>query len=89
MQDNAKDGGFNFEEAMKEIEIIVRDIEEGKLGLDESIKKYERGCQLIRKCQAFLEQKNQQLEEISTREATQDRQPNDGKSNSPKETDPF
>ena len=82
MQDNDKT--FNFEKAMEEIESIVTAIEGGELGLDESIKQYERGCRLIRQCQTFLERKNQQLEEISTREAGQVQSTNE-KSNPPEQ----
>lgn len=43
-----------FEEAMKQLETIVQAIEQGKIGLEESIKQYEAGMALIRRCRAVL-----------------------------------
>lgn len=43
-----------FEEAMKQLETIVQGIEQGKIGLEESIKQYEAGMALIRRCRAVL-----------------------------------
>lgn len=43
-----------FEEAMKRLETIVQAIEQGKIGLEESIKQYEEGMALIRRCRGVL-----------------------------------
>ena len=40
----------NFEEALAELEQILTGIESGKIGLEESLVKYERGNFLIQHC---------------------------------------
>ncbi len=45
---------LSFEKAMARLEQIVRAIEEGQVGLEESIKQFEEGMSLIRGCRAVL-----------------------------------
>ena len=55
-----------FEEALKELETIAEKIEQGKIGLEESITQYERGMALVKQCREILakaEHKIQQLQE--------------------------
>ena len=44
-----------FEEAMAELEALVRKMEEGKLALEESVQAYTRGTELVRMCRAKLD----------------------------------
>jgi|BEDMetMinimDraft_2_1075160.scaffolds.fasta_scaffold13867_2 exodeoxyribonuclease VII small subunit len=44
-----------FEEALEELERIVRELERGDLGLDQSLALYERGVALVRACAAQLD----------------------------------
>jgi exodeoxyribonuclease VII small subunit len=53
-----------FEELMDELKKIVRKLEEGSSGLDESIRLYERGCELIRKCEKRLEYAEQRISQL-------------------------
>ncbi|MDO5556783.1 MAG: exodeoxyribonuclease VII small subunit [Clostridia bacterium] len=46
---------MNFEENLKKIEEIVSEIETGNLDLDDTIKKFEEGMELSKKCSKFLE----------------------------------
>lgn len=46
---------MKFEEAMASLEKIVESMQDGKMPLDESIKKFEEGVGLIRICQKRLE----------------------------------
>lgn len=46
---------MKFEDAMGELEKIVESMQDGKLPLDESIRKFEEGVGLIRICQKRLE----------------------------------
>lgn len=55
----------NFEEAIKELEQILSQIEQGEVGLEESLAKYERGSFLIQHCQAVLNGAEKQIELIS------------------------
>lgn len=43
-----------FEDSLSELERVVRDLEDGQLGLDEALARYEQGVALIRACQAQL-----------------------------------
>jgi exodeoxyribonuclease VII small subunit len=47
---------FDFEAAMKELEGIVGRLETGNLGLDESLKLFERGVELARQCKVRLDE---------------------------------
>jgi exodeoxyribonuclease VII small subunit len=45
-----------FEQSLGELEALVARMEGGELGLDESLRAFERGIVLYRNCQATLEQ---------------------------------
>ena len=45
----------NFEENMQGLENIVQELEMGDLNLEESIKKFEKGIELSKKCNEILE----------------------------------
>jgi exodeoxyribonuclease VII small subunit len=56
----------SFEQAIEELETIVRAMEDGKLPLDGALERYQRGVELVRHCQTALsaaEQKVQMLED--------------------------
>jgi len=45
---------IDFEATLKELEGLVKQMESGDLGLEESLKAFERGVKLTRRCQASL-----------------------------------
>lgn len=45
-----------FEQSLDELEQLVAKMEHGDLGLDDSLKSFERGIGLYRQCQTALEQ---------------------------------
>ena len=45
----------SFEKNMEELENIVKELEEGNLDLDESVKKFEDGMKISKKCNEMLE----------------------------------
>lgn len=51
----------NFEQNMEELEKIVQELEKGNLNLDESIKKFEQGMQISKKCNQFLEEAEKKI----------------------------
>jgi exodeoxyribonuclease VII small subunit len=55
---------LSFEEAYRELEAIVRRLEEGDLALEEAIAAYERGMRLVRRCQAVLDAAQLRVEQI-------------------------
>ena len=50
---------IDFEATLKELEDLVRKMESGELGLEDSLQAFERGVKLTRQCQAAL--KNAEL----------------------------
>ena len=56
---------FVFKDAVKEIEEIVRALEDDAIDLDMALKKYELGVKLIRKCNDYLNQAELRLKELT------------------------
>jgi exodeoxyribonuclease VII small subunit len=56
---------MSFEEALEELEGIVRQLEGGRIRLDESIGAYERGAALKRHCEAKLSEAKAKVEKIA------------------------
>ena len=54
-----------FEEALGELERILQEIEQGEVGLEESLVKYERGNFLIQHCRGVLNSAEKQIEQLS------------------------
>ncbi len=55
---------LSFEDALSELETIVRQLEDGKGELDHAIKTYERGAQLKRHCEAKLQEAQIKVEKV-------------------------
>jgi exodeoxyribonuclease VII small subunit len=55
---------MTFEEALAELEVIVRQLEEGKGRLDQAIDAYSRGAQLKRHCEAKLAEAQARVDRI-------------------------
>ncbi len=51
----------NFEDIMKQLEIIANELEKGNLNLDESVKKFEEGIKLSKKCNEILEKAEKKI----------------------------
>lgn len=56
---------MSFEDALTELEQIVRRLEEGRGKLDEAISSYERGTALKRHCEAKLHDAQTKVERIT------------------------
>jgi exodeoxyribonuclease VII small subunit len=50
-----------FESALAELEKIVQDMEAGELQLEQSLSAYKRGAELLKFCQAALQDAQQQV----------------------------
>ncbi len=57
---------LTFEQAVERLESIIRRIESGEIGLEQSIREYEHGVSLLKRCRAILEQAEQRVEELTT-----------------------
>jgi exodeoxyribonuclease VII small subunit len=56
---------MSFEEALAELERLVRQLEDGKAKLDDAILAYERGALLKRHCEAKLREAQARIEKIT------------------------
>jgi exodeoxyribonuclease VII small subunit len=54
-----------FEQALAELEKIVAEVEQGRVGLEDSIQKYEKGMALIQFCRDTLDAAEKRIETIS------------------------
>jgi exodeoxyribonuclease VII small subunit len=52
----------DFEQAMAELEALVKRLEQGELPLEEALKQFERGVELTGTCQAALHSAEQKVE---------------------------
>jgi exodeoxyribonuclease VII small subunit len=50
-----------FEQALAELEQIVRDLEDGQLGLEDALARYEIGIGLLKGCYTRLQQAEQRI----------------------------
>jgi exodeoxyribonuclease VII small subunit len=51
-----------FEEALEQIEQIVRRLEQGEIGLSEALQQYEKGVKLLRRCYDLLQGVERRIE---------------------------
>jgi exodeoxyribonuclease VII small subunit len=59
---------LSFEDALAELEKIVRQIEDGRGKLDDAISAYERGVTLKRHCESKLKEAQAKIEQITVGE---------------------
>ena len=52
----------DFERMLKELEALVVRLEQGELSLDESLRQFERGIELTRRCEQALKAAEQKVE---------------------------
>ena len=55
---------LSFEDALEQLEDIVRELEDGSGELDASIKAYERGAHLKLHCESKLKETQQRVEKV-------------------------
>ena len=55
---------LTFEQALAELERIVRELEDGKIGLDDSLTRYEQGVALLKQCYGQLRNAEQRIQEL-------------------------
>ena len=55
-----------FEEDLKRLEQIVRAMERGEVALEESLKLFQEGTELVRNCQKLLDEAQLQVKKIMT-----------------------
>ena len=55
----------DFEQALEELEALVRRLESGELSLDQSLEEFKKGVELTRQCQAVLDRAQQTVEQLT------------------------
>ncbi|MCL9685502.1 exodeoxyribonuclease VII small subunit [Legionella maioricensis] len=61
--------GIHFEQSITELEEIVKQLEKGELTLEDSLKQFEKGIGLARRCQDVLNQAEQKIETLTAAHA--------------------
>ena len=56
---------LSFEEALGKLEAIVQSLEEGKVGLEESLSLYEQGATLLKQGHQLLAEAEHRIEQVS------------------------
>ncbi len=56
---------MTFEQAMKELETVVAQLERGDVPLEDSIKLYERGAELKKRCETKLKEAEEKVAAIT------------------------
>lgn len=52
---------MNFEENIEQLEKVVQELESGNLNLEDSIKKFEEGMNISKKCNEILEEAEKKI----------------------------
>jgi len=55
-----------FEQALEQLEGIVHDLEEGRIGLAESLSRYEQGIKLLKQCYGLLQRAERRIELLNS-----------------------
>jgi exodeoxyribonuclease VII small subunit len=55
----------SFETALGQLEAIVHDLEEGELGLEQALARYETGIKLLKQCYGLLEHAERRIEQLA------------------------
>ena len=56
-----KEEDMNFEDAMKALEQIANELENGELSLEQSVDKFEEGNKISKKCNEILEKAEKKI----------------------------
>ena len=64
-KEKSKTESMTYEQALGELESLIERIEQGEIGLEESLTEYRRGAALLKRCRGILETAEQQIEELT------------------------
>jgi len=69
----SKGGGdeATFDQRLERLEKIVVELEQGRIGLEDAIERYQEGVALMRSCRATLDQYRRRIEELQADGTTQ------------------
>ena len=63
----ARKKNIDFEASLEQLEAIVETLEEGNLGLEESLKCFEKGIKITRDCQLALQNAEQRVRLLTSK----------------------
>lgn len=66
---------FNFEKSIEHLNTIIEKMEHGDLPLEDSLKYFEQGIQLIRQCQNALKKAEQKVEILTQQQGKEKLKP--------------
>ena len=66
---------ISYEEAREELAEVVEELESGDLGLEESLKLWERGEELVKICEEWLEGAKEKIAKASAAKASKSKKP--------------
>lgn len=58
----------SFEQAIDQLEQLIEKIESGEVGLEQALKHYEQGTQLIKRCRSILDSAEKRIAELTETE---------------------
>jgi exodeoxyribonuclease VII small subunit len=61
---------MTFEQALDELERIVKDLENGRTSLEDALRRYEQGVGLLKRCYGQLRQAEQRISELISMDAS-------------------
>jgi len=64
MQGEGEEKEIKFEDALKRLEEIIEELENGGLSLDDTIKKFEEGMKLCKLCRRKIEEAELKIEKL-------------------------
>jgi len=59
---------LSFEQSLEQLEAIIERIESGEVGLEASLKEYEAGAKLVKRCRAILDKAEKRIAELTADE---------------------
>jgi len=60
---------ISFEQALKELETIVKNLESGAIALDDSLENFENGIKLVRRCNLLLDNAEKKVKKLARNDA--------------------
>ena len=60
---------ISFEQSLKELENIVRNLESGAIALDDSLENFENGIKLVRRCNLLLDNAEKKVKKLARNDA--------------------
>ena len=74
---DAKNNLKDFEKSLQQLEQIVNKMENGELGLEESLSRFEEGIKLAKQCQDTLSEAELRVEQLIEKNGLQQTEPFD------------